>query len=299
MARKDIVDALDLAITRHDRKKKNTERGRVVAVNDDTALVRVGGSQIAQSAIIPSGLTVKSGDLCILKRNKVRSRMLWIIDDIIDQANVDQKEENLTYSPELFPPINVRADDIVPGAITILWNVPVKSPISFEVQTSPDGLEATATTELITRGSYAIIPTDSPLYFRVRSINFNGQKSAWTAWVQAEPYDTAGAGAGLSGYTETGFSYSDTSIDLLTVEQDTNIREVHVIIDTPFDGVTTLEIGEPGNPDRFLEADEADLTQAGHHINFPYYKYNQETTIQAIVNNTSSASGSGRIFLIT
>lgn len=211
MAHRDnIVDVLQ----QYDRRKRNvnreSQRATVAAVTPTTALVRIGGSQQTQEALMGSDSTVSVGDTVFVQPNNNNVRIRWIITSVIsrrESASVRGVER--TYR-EIFPPSNFLAINKVPGAVTVKWDVPVTYPVSIEVQYSTASDFATSDTAVITRGSYAIIDTDVEIYVRARSVAEDGQYSAWTTTITSEPAESVAASRPyLDGYGSvyTGFYY--------------------------------------------------------------------------------------------
>ena len=102
----------------------------------------------------------------------------------------DQASENF----ELFPPSNLIADNSLPSAIVVTWDVPIQQDVSFQVQqnTTPDEVGAVDVPGGNTRGSVVIVKSEVPLYFRVRSISKDFRYSSWTIWVEGVPGDPVG-----------------------------------------------------------------------------------------------------------
>jgi hypothetical protein len=187
MVRKTIVDVLDTYSDKREAQNKLQQRATVVATTPTTALVRIGGSLQNQHAIIPSGSQVEVGDFVAVERNRSETRVRWIIVSVISRrksAGIPAVERDYR---ELYPPANlVELPSAIPGTITVQWDVPITTPVAFQVQTSTDLGVTNSTMIAQVRGGFAIIETSEvTLDIRVRSVHFDGQLSGWTDWITA------------------------------------------------------------------------------------------------------------------
>jgi len=197
MPKKTIVDVLDEHASRREKRRPKEKRAVVVATTPNTALIRVGGSLQVQHAAIPANADIDVGDTVLVIPNESEPRVRWVITSIIAKRSTAGTPAVERPYRELFPPDNIRTIDSVPGAITIVWDVPVQLPVAFQVQTSTDEGVTNSSIVLITRGSYAIIPTaESSLDYRIRSIAEDGQASGWSDWASASPAESTGSGFG-------------------------------------------------------------------------------------------------------
>ena len=196
--RNKIIDVLQ---TWDDRKRnihRESQRAKVVAITPTTAIIRVGGSQQTQEALIPSGSDVSVNDEVFVQPQNTNSKIRWIITAVISRNNAPSGSmATQRQYVEIFPPSNFEIDNSVPGAVTVKWDAPITYPVVFQVQTDLDYSIDPEQVSVQTRGSYAIISTSVEIDVRVRSVAPDGQKSGWSAWLTVAP----AAGTAFDPYT--------------------------------------------------------------------------------------------------
>lgn len=87
-------------------------------------------------------------------------------------------------------------------------------------------------------------------------------------------------------------------VELGDVEAGDHIHACKVFIDTPFDGVASLSVGEPGAPGRLIDASMIDPKEAGLYEAWPEYTYAGPASIHLYLSKSGVTQGSGRVILI-
>jgi hypothetical protein len=290
----ELVKALTEFSDRRDKRKKSETRGVVVTVTATLAMVKIGGSGRAQPCQIPSGLSIKSGDICKLIANTTSSSIRWVISEVIDKPVFGGGSGTGQDYSELYPPANVRVDDVIAGAVTVVWDSPVDLRVVFEVETG-DGADS-GVKILQTSGSYAIIATTTPINVRVRSVAPNGQTSAYSPWVTGNPAIQTRSSNSL----RIPFAYNTPSpIALITALNGSFVSRTIVEVTTAFNGASpTLKIGEAGTTDRLMATTECDLKIIGQYETSPLYEYPGDTDVIATLVPSGSTQGAGVITLV-
>jgi hypothetical protein len=180
----DLFKAIDIYMKRNEITR--IEEGVVTASLPNGAQVRVSGSSQTQFVQLSKGSEVDVGDRVVLVRPARRQQ--WVI---VGAFSGQQKGESVSGEPvatfELHPPDVISTTSSVAGSAMVTWNVPTQQPVAIEVQTNSSAIEAGAVVALLTRGSYAIIPTDIDIYVRLRTISNNGLISSFTDWLSLSP----------------------------------------------------------------------------------------------------------------
>lgn len=197
--RNGLTEVLDTWEQRKKNIHPSNQRAKVVAVTPTTAIVRVGGSQQTQEALLPSGSDVAVNDEVFLQPQNNSRKIRWIITAILAKNNTSGGISAVERQyAEIFPPSNVRQVDSVGGSVTIQWDVPITFPVTFQLQTDSDYAASADQVSVQTRGCYAIIDTgETSVDIRVRSVAPDGQKSGWTQWLTASPTQSSGSARGI------------------------------------------------------------------------------------------------------
>lgn len=267
--------------------------GRIQSTGIGRASVRLNGSPQTQQCSLAEHVQAETGDFAILVRPYQQSD--WMVLAAFGSRNTLGPETEYQRSGHIAPPDNLRVDTEIPGTATVMWDAPISEPVVIEVQTNSvtedDGNEISV---LTTRGSYAIINPSSTTYVRVRSISTDLRVSGWTDWLQVNPV------AVNPGLFQVDFTYLSASpLHIASVEAGTVALEVQLWIDTAFDGVTTLKVGETGANERLMAANENDPTETGLYVKTLYYEYPGSQDIYLYLSLISTTQGAGRVIVST
>lgn len=180
-----LFDALDIYF---DKKSiPEIEEGVVVTIQGLSARVKLLGSSNIQIARVSRDSKIVPGDQVILIRPKKRQQ--WTVITATNSNSRGSSEVDLPdVAFELSPPKNIHSLEVLPGCILLIWDAPIQQVVTFEVQQNTSAAEVGASIVLTTRGSYAIIPSEVPLYFRIRCVSDNYQSSTWSSWLLAPPF---------------------------------------------------------------------------------------------------------------
>lgn len=184
-----IIRAIDMRIDQ--RLKKTFFEGVIVNATKGHAQVQIAGSTALQSAYYTPSMSVEPGLRCLLAYLPVQNRIA-IITTFGSSGGATPR---LPPNVELSPPSGLTSQPILPGIALATWNAPYQHSVLFEVQANDSPTSVDAVTVLYTRGSYAMIPTESNIFVRVRSITQHPSYSSWTEWVELEP-GTGSSGGG-------------------------------------------------------------------------------------------------------
>lgn len=186
-----VIQTIDHQIER--KLPRNIDQGLVVSMLPNGADVRMLGSNTTQFAEVAKGASVEVGDTVIMLRPQKTNR--WII---LGAYATMQAGRSPAGDPdqqfELAPPNNVRASDALPDNVLITWDTPPQQPVAFEVQYNTSASATGATSDLTTRGAYAILESSVTLYARVRSVSPTFQYSSWSDWVNSVPGTSSSSG---------------------------------------------------------------------------------------------------------
>lgn len=204
---RDEIDAID---DRIDAKvKPSFIEGTVISVQPRYVRVRVSGSSrsvnVYYSETSPPGVGEHAMASLSKQENKYVLQAAW--QGTGSRAGLgNRKPEDFA----LAPPNNLAAVAL-PGAIIVQWDDPVAQVLAFEVQTNTSGVDAGATSFIVTRGMVSI-PTPTALYARVRSVTTDFRYSSWSDWVHATPDAFSTSYAELTDVVVSGISDGDVPI---------------------------------------------------------------------------------------
>ncbi len=113
--------------------------------------------------------------------------------------------------------------------------------------------------------------------------------------IQGPPGPPGGAGTA----TQLNFAYGDATPALIaTVTANKNIMRIDVLVDTVFNGTNAaVTIGDAGDNDSVVSADQIDLTAVGTYQINPTKKYGSNTAVNLYITPGAGAStGTGVLF---
>ena len=289
---KTFKDALELYDYQKERSNPSQRRGVVRSVSGDIALVNIGGSRQTQPAYVSDDMPIKAGDDVILVPNSTRKKIRWVVSDVIDENQKGVIKPTKREYNELNPPSNVRFEAEAPGFVLMVWDPPIYYNPVFEIEKSPDGLDENASVVLRTRGSYAIIPSVSEIYTRIRTIAPDGQRSTWTDWESSESSSFTSS----SGYIEYPFDYTDALFTVAEVENGVMARFIQIEITTAFDNDAELQLGDASTPELLIAGSETELGFVSQYDFTPLYRFTALSEIRGVLTNSPTV-GEGRVLV--
>ncbi len=77
------------------------------------------------------------------------------------------------------------------------------------------------------------------------------------------------------------------------------IREVAIIIDTPFNGTVTLKVGDSGDNSRLLSTGQNDPYLAGEYTSKLAYPYPSDASVNLYMTQSGTTAGAGRVVILS
>lgn len=294
-----IVDALHLYSQRQEKLNAKQSHGVIVSIADTVARVRIGGSQQTQEALISAETNAEVGDTVVLLPNMSNSRSRWVVTSVIKtQTTLDviSSGSNKTDT-ELFPPNNIRTIAAIPGVITLKWDSPISQSVVTEVQTSVDGTDTNAITELYSRGSYGIIVTSVPVYVRLCTISETGKKSGFSSWVIAYPQPSSLA-TETATHVIVSFTYDSVFPLLLhTLFPEETITNCKIFVTEPFNGQGSVTTGYNSLEANFTTAQDVNLKQTGIYELPSNLSLSETVELYIYSDLTNCTEGAGKILI--
>lgn len=291
----DIISVIDERI-RKKLKASSIQEARILNIGPRFAKIQIAGSAGIEDAFYDISAKIEAGDYCLVAWSPQRNHFV-----VLTAFNAPGSQTNLMTrrltSMELAPPSGVEAHNYIPGTIIVEWNAPPQQAVAFEIQTNTTAVESGSSTQLVTRGSYAIVETSVQLYARVRSISSDFEYSSWSPWVTATPDSALDIGTILR-LIEYDFTYLTSSpLALRLLTSAALATAVRLIIDTAFDGTVSLTVGEMGNTSRLMSASQNVPSVVGSYDVTPDYQYSGGEEIRLYLSVAGSTQGAGRVLL--
>lgn len=190
------------------RQRSHTTTGRILAVAGRQAVVEFDGSLTKDKATL--SVEAGSGNRCILWRPDEKAR--WTVLSAWDEQGPPPQTPFGLPSPSgstsgpLSPPNNLSAmESALDGLCAWVWDAPAQKVVTFEVETAA-ATGATGVSQLLTRGSYYLEESATPRYLRVRSVDLNLSRSAWSRWIACTPGTAGGGASALNDLTDVTLS---------------------------------------------------------------------------------------------
>lgn len=183
----DLIDGIRAEI---EKAKLNSFQGKIVSKSGRTVRVKPRGSNNTVPCLYEPSLLPNIGDECFVEWIVGRTKG-YVVTAIYSRRATGTN--NAANGEVLTPPLNLNISNLIPNAALLRWDAVIPSPLAYEVQYNSVESESGASNDIITRGSFAIIESESPVYARVRSVNSAFEYSSWTAWVSVVPAPNVGA----------------------------------------------------------------------------------------------------------
>lgn len=286
-----VLDERDRRIARNSRFQLS---GKVASVRHTTAYVYIGSSSTAIPCAIPNGMKVSPGDNCtVIRVGHLRDQ--WRISDSepLYQGDVETDSSSSTSSPPALIPSGFSVDSIVGGVIAS-WNGYTGSPdIIYEVQHTED--PDSSWESFFTRGNYAILVTDNPKHFRIRTISGNLSVSPFSESLLASPLPVPSS---VTSPVILPFNVSSASpLKVATLSPGTYVTEVTVAITTPFNSQPSISVGEAGATSRYIASSETSPLSISSSTVVHSTLMSVETDINLYFSKGSATSGAGTVIL--
>lgn len=189
--KRNLYDALSAFYDKKNPFPSDFRVGKVVSVSPTQMMVRIKGASTPQPATVPLE-GAAPGDMCLLARphgERIWQTITTVSDMLRGDASglrgnpvLNDNTQDVVIAPE-----NPREGPRLPNVAVFTWDSNPQFRGIYRVQVASDSDGSDASLLLTTRGSYAMIQTDSPKYFRVRAIAPNRSKSGWTPWIVCKP----------------------------------------------------------------------------------------------------------------